>query len=238
MTTIGGDVISSRKRLAKRVVRGAGIEVGALDAPYPIDPTIAEVRYVDRLPKADLLRHYPELLPRAALIREPDIIDDGERLDSIPNASQDFVIASHFLEHCENPLATLRTFCRVLRPEAHLILAVPNTANTESWDHSRELTDFAHVVRDDEEGPEVSRETHYWEWVIHAGKMSGAAAEMEKTKLIDMRFSIHFHCWNAGTFMEFLERAIARDRLAFAVVDQYENAYEIAAVLRKTSMSA
>lgn len=233
MTTIGGVVASNRETQAKRFIRGVGLEVGALDAPYPVDPAQATVRYVDRFPKAELLRHYPELLPRADLIREPDIIDDGEQLGLIPKDSQDFVIASHFLEHCENPLATLRNFARVLKPGGHLALAIPNTANPQSCDHGRVLTAFAHLERDDVEGPEVSRDHHYWEWVTYAGKMTGAVAEAEKTKLMAMRYSIHFHCWVADTFMAFLHQAIARDRLAFEVVDQYENAYEVAVALRK-----
>ena len=220
-------------RRRRNVSCGGGLEVGALDAPYPVDTRVATVRYVDRFGKAELLRHYPEQLPRADLIRDPDIIDDGERLASVPGSSQDFVIASHFLEHCENPLATLRNFARVLKPAGHVLLAIPNTANPESWDHGRMLTDFAHVVRDDVEGPEVSREHHYWEWVTYAGKMTGAVANAEKAKLMAMRYSIHFHCWTAPTFMEFLSNAIARDNLAFEIVNQYENTYEISVVLKK-----
>lgn len=233
MTNIGGEVADSREALARRFARGAGIEVGALDAAFPVDPSVATVRYVDRFPKAELLRHYPELLSRADLIREPDIIDDGEQLNLVADGSQDFVIASHFLEHCENPLGTLRQFGRVLKPGGHLVLAIPNTANPQSWDHHRELTSFAHVVRDDEAGPEISRDHHYWEWVTFAGKMTGARAEAEKAKLMEMRYSIHFHCWTAGTFMEFLRGAIARDGLAFEIVHQHENAYEVGVVVRK-----
>jgi SAM-dependent methyltransferase len=235
VTTIGGVVASNRETQAKRFIRGVGLEVGALDAPYPVDAMVATVRYVDRFGKAELLRHYPELLPRADLIREPDIIDDGEQLGLIRKDSQDFVIASHFLEHCENPLATLRNFVRVLKPGGYLALAIPNTANPQSCDHGRVLTEFAHVVRDDVEGPEVSREHHYWEWVTYAGKMTGAVAEAEKAKLMAMRYSIHYHCWIAETFMAFLNKAIARDRLAFEIVYQYENAYEIAVALQKAA---
>lgn len=238
MTTIGGVVASDRETLARRFVRGAGLEVGALDAPFPVDPTVAKVRYVDRFGKTELLRHYPELLPRAGLIRDPDIIDDGERLLTVPDNSQDFVIASHFLEHCENPLGTLRNFVRVLKPGGHLVLAIPNTANPDSWDHGRELTDFVHLVRDDVDGPEISREHHYWEWVTYAGKMTGDVAEAEKAKLLAMRYSIHFHCWTARTFIDFLNKAIMRDRLAFQIVNQYENAYEVSVVLIKGAPDA
>ncbi|MDE2514559.1 MAG: methyltransferase domain-containing protein [Rhodospirillales bacterium] len=235
MTTIGGEVATSREALARRFIHGSGIEVGALDAAYPVDPSEAKVRYVDRFGKQELLVHYPELLPRAALIREPDIIEDGEHLTSIADGSQDFLIAAHFLEHCENPLATLRNFTRVLKRQGCLLLAIPNTANPQSWDHGRLLTDFDHLVRDDEVGPEISRAHHYWEWVTYAGKMTGAVAAAEQAKLMAMKYSIHFHCWTYGTFIPFLHHAMVRDRLSLRIVDQYENDYEIGVVLRHTA---
>jgi predicted SAM-dependent methyltransferase len=51
---------------------------------------------------------YPELKSRKFI--EPDIIDDGEKLSRIEDASQDFIIANHFLEHCEDPIGTVGAF--------------------------------------------------------------------------------------------------------------------------------
>jgi hypothetical protein len=58
VTTIGGVVASNRETQAKRFICGVGLEVGALDAPYPVDAMVATVRYVDRFGKAELLRHH------------------------------------------------------------------------------------------------------------------------------------------------------------------------------------
>ncbi len=59
---------------------------------------------------------------------DPDIIDYGETLSKIGDQSQDFVIASHFIEHCEYPLGAIKSWCRVLRPNGVLFLVVPDRA--------------------------------------------------------------------------------------------------------------
>ncbi len=48
----------ARRKLADQYLHGEGIEIGALHNPLP---TSAHVKYVDRLSRADLRRHYPEL---------------------------------------------------------------------------------------------------------------------------------------------------------------------------------
>lgn len=232
MTEIGEAVFGRRQHLSRNFIAGHGIEIGALDAPFPITGD-AQVKFVDQFTKADLLVHYPELTPRAAQIIDPDIVDDGETLSQFQPASQDFVIASHFLEHCQNPLGTLRNHFRVLRPGGHLLVAVPNTGHPGSFDHDRDLTTFDHVERDDREGPEWSREHHFWEWVTFAGKMTGERRDYEIKKLMDMNYSIHFHCWTAETFRDFIEKAIAYNKLDGRLVEFAAEEYETIAVLER-----
>jgi hypothetical protein len=119
-----------------------------------------------------------------------------------------------------------------------LLIAIPNTANPASYDHGRVLTSFDHLIRDDTDGPAVSREEHYGEWVTFAGKMNGAVAEAEKTKLMLMNYSIHFHCWVEETFHAFIAGAIRYKRLPLTMVDRYVNDYEVAVVLRKDAAQA
>src|SRR5690606_20635940 len=124
-------------------------------------PPGARVRYVDRLSTVDLRAQYPEL---AALpLVEVDVVDDGERLSRIADASLDFVVASHFLEHCEDPIGALLAFLRVLRPGGVLYLAVPEKRLCE-FDVARPVTPLDHVIADHAEGPERSRRAHYLEW--------------------------------------------------------------------------
>jgi SAM-dependent methyltransferase len=100
------------------------------------------VRYVDRLDLAALRRQYPELA-REELV-EVDVIDDGETLESQPDASADFIIANHFIEHAEDPLGTLASHLRVLRPGGILYLAVPDRRRT--FDADRDPTSLEHIV--------------------------------------------------------------------------------------------
>ena len=102
----------TRIQLAAIYLRGDGLEIGALHQPLPV-PRSAHVKYVDRMSADDLRRQYDEIsyLPFV----ETDIIDNGEELRTIADESQDFVVANHFIEHCQNPVKTLKNVIRVLK---------------------------------------------------------------------------------------------------------------------------
>jgi SAM-dependent methyltransferase len=236
MTDISRETQDTRSYLYSRYLHGSGIEVGALDAPFPVSEHV-QVRYVDRFAKQELLRHYPELLPRQQHIIDPDIVDNGETLGSIGSRSIDFLIASHFLEHCENPLGTLRNFSRVVKPGGKLMIVVPNSSHPDSWDAGRPLTSFEHLISDDRDGPHRSRRSHFMEWVTYAGKMSGEVAERECAKLMKMNYSIHFHCWSGATFLPFLVKASEYNRLDLHVMHYEYTEYEILAVLSRAGPS-
>jgi hypothetical protein len=53
-------VAFNRAAIARRFIQGSGIEIGALHNPLRM-PRGAQVRYVDRMPVAELRRQYPEL---------------------------------------------------------------------------------------------------------------------------------------------------------------------------------
>jgi hypothetical protein len=69
------------------------------------------VRYVDHLSTADLRDEYPELAGQPLV--EVDVLDDGETLATFADESVDFVIASHFLEPCEDPIGAMTAQLRV-----------------------------------------------------------------------------------------------------------------------------
>ena len=141
-----------RRRLAKRYLKGDGLEIGALHYPLWV-PSGVRVRYVDRLGVADLHGHYPEL-PVHKLVAV-DVIDDGEKLSSQPDSSADFIIANHFIEHTEDPLDTLASHLRVLRPGGVIFMAVPDRRRT--FDERRAPTPLEHIVKDHVEGAARSR---------------------------------------------------------------------------------
>jgi O-antigen biosynthesis protein len=197
--TVHGD---PRAQLAAEFLRGRGVEIGALHQPMPVPPG-AGVTYVDRMTVEDLRAHYPEL---AELPLTPvDVVDDGERLDMFADESIDFLVANHFLEHCENPIGTIETHLRKLRPGGVLFYAVPDKRYT--FDFRRPRTKLAHVIGDYENGPEASRHDHYVEWermIYEAGTPAPSEeVALSKAKRHEReRYSIHFHVWTQADLLE------------------------------------
>jgi len=201
-----------RDALAALYLKGDGIEVGALHNPLPL-PKQARVRYVDRMSVADLRRQYPEL--ETTPLVEPDIVDDGEKLTRFADASLDFVIANHFLEHCEDPIATLKSFGRVLKPGGILYLAVPDKRYT--WDVDRPTTTIEHLVADHEQGPAVSRSEHFREFAGAMHKLAGVPMYEKTLHLLTdpahlerVNYSIHFHVWNHSEFLALMVAMLQR----------------------------
>ena len=136
-----------REAVAAHYLKGTGLEIGALHNPLKV-PSAARVRYVDRMPVAELRRQYPELASYNLV--EADVIDNGEKLSTVGECTQDFVIANHFIEHCENPIDTLMNLVRVLKKDGILFMCVPDKRYT--FDGERPVTPFEHLVRDFKRG--------------------------------------------------------------------------------------
>jgi SAM-dependent methyltransferase len=208
-----------------------------LHNPLPT-PAHVKVKYVDRLDRDGLYAHYPEL--REFNLVAVDIVDDGEKLITLPTASQDFTIANHFLEHCEDPLRTLANHLRVLRVGGVIYMAVPDKNHT--FDIDREITTLDHLVLDFERGPLNSRYEHYKEWVKrvepHFGRYGpdtqADVIEARVTELMDQAYSIHFHCWTITEVLEMLSHARNAMSLPFEVEFVAERDDEIIFVLRRT----
>src|SRR5687768_2567592 len=80
--------VPDREWAARAYLRGKGLEIGALHNPLQV-PAAARVTYVDRFPEPVLRRHYPELAGQRFVA--VGLVDDGERLPKVADASQDFV---------------------------------------------------------------------------------------------------------------------------------------------------
>lgn len=140
----GPDLSCARETLARRHLRGEGIEIGALHKPLRVDPTVARVRYVDYKTKAENRERYRELAGEE--IVETDIVDDGFVLGSVPDDSLDFLVANHALEHSPDPLGTIRRWLGKLRRGGALFVAVPIAARC--YDEGRPLTTLEHFEED------------------------------------------------------------------------------------------
>jgi predicted SAM-dependent methyltransferase len=223
-----GPVPKNRREIAKRYLRGEGIEIGALHNPLEV-PNSARVRYVDHLSVQELREHYPELADEPLV--DVDVVDDGERLSEIANATQDFVIANHFLEHCEDPLGALGNMIRVLRPGGVVYLAVPDKRYT--FDADRPVTPTEHLLRDHREGAEGSRRGHYEEWARLVDKVE--KPEAHATALLESGYSIHFHAWTQTELLEVLRTAADELELDFDVELMLKNGLEVIFVLRRNA---
>ncbi|MFT3881278.1 MAG: methyltransferase domain-containing protein [Gemmatales bacterium] len=214
-----------RNALAQQYLAGSGLEIGALHHPLPV-PVGVQVKYVDRMPEAELRRHYPEL-GNETFVRI-DIVDDGETLTKVADASQDFVIANHFLEHCEDPISTLRTFFRVLKPGGVIYLAIPE--KTCTFDRDRPVTALEHFWEDHRNGPEHSRWEHYREWAELVDKR-GDEAEAHARQLLSKSYSIHFHVWDQSSWLLFLHSM--QQTFGFHIEVMLRHGIEVINVLRK-----
>jgi predicted SAM-dependent methyltransferase len=221
---------SLRKQIASRYLRGNGIEIGSLHSPLEI-PVGVTVRYLDRMPVEQLRKQYPELSNYHLV--EPDIVEDGETLASISDASLDFVIANHMIEHCQNPIFSLGNWLRVLKESGVLYLAIPDKRYT--FDCDRPVTTLEHLVQDYAEGPEWSKKSHFEEWSRLVSKVSENEVAIKTKELIDKNYSIHFHVWTEFEFLELL--LYCRKQLSFALEIKFlqKNEGEIIVILQKTN---
>lgn len=222
-------IFGKRERLAKRYISGDGLEVGALDSPLNVSTKKASVTYIDRMDNNFLGKHYPELDPQKFV--KIGIVDDGEKLRKVKNNSQDFVIANHFIEHCEDPITTLINHLRVLRNAGIVYWAVPNKNRT--FDRKRSKTTLSHLWRDYKAGPKISRRGHYEEWVRYVLGIAERKIQKEALKLMKEKYSIHFHVWTPDSFRLFLNFAKKKLKLKFKIEEFVINLNEFVVVIRK-----
>jgi predicted SAM-dependent methyltransferase len=222
-----------RKKIACRWLTGDGIEIGALHNPLSV-PAECKVTYVDRMDVEDLRRQYTEL-SKSSLI-PVDIVDDGEFLIKISNESQNFVIANHFLEHCENPIAALEAWLRVLKLGGIAFVTVPDKRFT--FDFARPTTKWQHVLREYHEGCSWSRQEHYREWAELVDGVPAQELFSRVQTLMNLRYSIHFHVWTSQSLSNFFNRCEMETGLPFTICKFIPNGTETIVVLKKIEIPA
>lgn len=178
-----------REQFADKYIKGAGIEIGALCHPVRTD---ADVTYVDRFDIDGLHAQYPQI-PIESMC-PVTVVDDGENLASVESHSQDFVIANHFIEHCEFPIKTVENWLRVLKVGGIIFCAVPNKDHT--FDVERELTPLSHLIHEHETG-ESDTYAHFYDSTRGDDFMAG--------NLMEQNYSIHYHVWDTVTIKEFFD---------------------------------
>ncbi|MBW2369411.1 MAG: methyltransferase domain-containing protein [Deltaproteobacteria bacterium] len=217
-----------RNRIAEQYLAGNGIEIGALQNPLKV-PTGVQVTYVDRMGNADLFKHYPELSGHKLV--PVDVIDDGEILATIDRSSQDFIIANHFLEHCQNPIGALAVWAQRLKPRGTAYIAIPDMRF--SFDHRRPPTPWAHLLDDYNGETNQSRHAHYREWTRLVLGVPELQVDAVAEDLMNRDYSIHFHTWTATSFREFLSNCTKDLGFPLGLRAFIRNGGEIIAILIK-----
>lgn len=167
---------------------GTGLEIGPLHRPLPNHPGHNMV-YIDRYTVEHLKAHYPEIAHLALV--EPHIIGDAENLSNIPDASYDFVVSAHVIEHMKNPIGSFEQWCRVLKPGGMLYLIVPD--KRVIFDKKRVRTTLEHLILDYKR-PSAERDfEHCLDYARFVHDEIGNAALAFADNIVATDYSIHFH---------------------------------------------
>lgn len=229
-THISQTLSLNREFIANLYLKGNGIEIGALHNPLKV-PNSVKVTYIDRISLAELRKQYPELNDTELV--NIDIIDDGELLNTIQDSTQDFVIANHFIEHCQNPIKAIKSMLRVLKKDGILYLSIPDKHYT--FDIDRPITSIDHLLKDYYEGPSWSKREHFEDWVRLVYKIQDdAEAENSINHLIKINYSIHYHVFTQSKMLELI--CLLGEKLCFNFEVElfFRNEGECIFILRKT----
>jgi glycosyltransferase involved in cell wall biosynthesis/2-polyprenyl-3-methyl-5-hydroxy-6-metoxy-1,4-benzoquinol methylase len=218
----------NRELIARMFIRGEGIEIGALNGPLKT-PKNAKVKYVDRMSEADLMKQYPL---KAGELTKIDIIDDGETLQTVADSTLDFVVANHFLEHCQNPIKAITNMLRVLRKGGIIYLSIPDKNYT--FDSDRPITTFEHIIRDYNEGPNWSKTSHFADWVRNVDKVREEKEFNTRLSfLLQIDYSIHYHVWTQFEMVELLFNLKKKLNSPFSIELIFSNGIEVIFILKK-----
>lgn len=233
-------IYARRNSIATLFIRPgrSGTEIGAAQHAMNL-PKSVNVKYLDRIPKSDYVKQLKETDKDArGIFVDVDIIDDAERLETIGDCSQDFVIANHVLEHCIDPIAAVHNMLRVLKNDGILFLSIPDKRFT--FDAERQITTIEHLLLDHKEPSKRSHRFHFEEFVRLVEKVDGEAEIEKRTNFLmenSDTITIHYHVW---TQREMLEMFVALKTLkndfdyTFDIEFFCKNRLEVIFVFRKT----
>jgi SAM-dependent methyltransferase len=135
-------------------------------------------------------------------------IREATALHGLADASFDFVLSSHCLEHLANPLAALREWRRVTRDSGHLVLILPDPKRT--FDHRRPVTTLAHLKADFANAIGEDDQTHVSEILrLHDLRRDPLAGSVESFRARSLGNAdnrcLHHHVFDLPLMREILE---------------------------------
>ncbi len=133
------DLITASLELA-----GLGLEIGPSHNPILPKRDGYNVRVVDHLETSRLIAKYQQLGVDTAKVEDVDYVVEGERLSDVIDASFDYIVASHVMEHTPCLISFLQDCSSLLEPGGSLSLALPD--KRYCFDHFRERSSLGRVI--------------------------------------------------------------------------------------------
>jgi SAM-dependent methyltransferase len=199
-------------------LKGSGIEFGPGANPMPI-PLTCEAHFADFVSSDEVRkRKYEAAGDDFAPV---EFVMDLSNPCIVPDASLDFIICAHVIEHVPDPLRVYERAYGKLKAGGQLVLVVPDAAR--SFDLGRPLTSLEHLIADFESPDEHRDREHYEEFFSHV--LSGPQREewqryyarafgIEEPNLsefveraIALRADLHLHTWTYPSFGELVQFA-------------------------------
>jgi SAM-dependent methyltransferase len=206
--------------LLTRFLNGSGVELGPGHHPMPIPYPGVSVRYVDRWQPEENLALFTNI-EAGATFPKPDIVAnlDVDRLSALDDASQDFVIASHLLEHLADPLTQISEIYRVLKPGAVVLVYLPDRRHT--FDRKRAATPLDHLIADHRDRATVVSDEHIEDYLRKTDVWDSTwTPEQEREQFeLNRQRSIHVHCWSEDEFLPVLVHTIVEMGMQWELLD-------------------
>lgn len=193
------------------LIRGRGMEIGALNCPYPVWEGVG-VLYSDVLTPEQIDASYPGS-------KHPDIVSNGESFPTIASSSLDFVIANHVLEHVTDPIGSMAEWHRILKPGGILLIAIPDKRFT--FDRERERTTLAHLIEDHGSSldPAILNLPHLKDWATHVESLKQGSPQWQEWVDREIRegYSVHNHVWVMADLLEVIDYLKREKNASFSI---------------------
>lgn len=231
--------MDARVQLSAKYIRGSGLEIGALHYPLEV-PEGVSVTYVDFSTYDEVMKRHGDVKPKIT----DWIVDDAEKMEKFQAQSQDFIIANHVLEHCENAIGTLERWTSLLKHGGLLYIALPEKNHT--FDRKRQITSFEHLKEEFLAGKgwgtnarpiasfQGNRFAHYVDWYQNSElEKDNTPSDVARKVCLALQHAqnIHWHVWD---YLAMVELFHAASRFCgYEVLDHQENGTEVIWILRR-----
>ncbi len=208
--------LEARSFMAKDLT-GYGIEFGAATEPSPI-PLGCKIDYADIFFDTEGCKtsYHGEYVPI-------DYHTDICNCDGVKDASLDFIIHNHVIEHIANPVLSLETCFKKLKKGGILLFTVPD--KTQTFDCHRTLTSIEHIIKD-YKNPSIERDIdNFIDFSMLVQERPLNIADIEYINATIKEFScgkkpdFHYHTFTPDSFRQLLDYIADNKIIEWSEVD-------------------